>query len=94
MTMASMRSPVLGSPVLGSVSTIWIASALTLDEAEQRHHQPLRMLAARMADEIERRGQPVHALNARPSSNILLRRSAKRSNGAPSMISWSTLMFK
>jgi hypothetical protein len=35
-----------------------------------------------------------HAVNARPSSNILLRRSAKRSNGAPSMISWSTLIFK
>ena len=34
------------------------------------------------------------AVNARPSSNIFLRRSAKRTNGAPSMMSWSTLIFK
>jgi IclR family transcriptional regulator, mhp operon transcriptional activator len=47
--------PVKGSRVLGSVSMIWIASALTLDEAEQRYHQPLRTLAARIAEGAERR---------------------------------------
>jgi hypothetical protein len=34
---------------------IWIASALTLEEAEQRYHQPLQTLAARIADSAERR---------------------------------------
>jgi IclR family mhp operon transcriptional activator len=47
--------PIRGSRVLGSVSMIWIASALTLDEAEQRYHQPLQALAARIADGAERR---------------------------------------
>ena len=47
--------PVKGSRVLGSVSMIWIASALTLDEAEHRYHQPLQTLAARIAEGAERR---------------------------------------
>ena len=47
--------PVKGSRMLGSVSMIWIASALTLEEAEQRYHQPLRTLAARIAAGVERR---------------------------------------
>jgi hypothetical protein len=34
---------------------IWIASALTLDEAAQRYHEPLQTLAARIADNAERR---------------------------------------
>jgi IclR family transcriptional regulator, mhp operon transcriptional activator len=46
--------PICGSRVLGSVSMIWIASALTLDEAERRYHQPLQTLAARIADGAER----------------------------------------
>jgi IclR family mhp operon transcriptional activator len=46
---------VRGNRVLGSVSMIWIASALTLDEAERRYHQPLQTLAARIADGAERR---------------------------------------
>jgi IclR family transcriptional regulator, mhp operon transcriptional activator len=47
--------PIRGSRVLGSVSMIWIASALTLGEAEERYHQPLQTLAARIADGAERR---------------------------------------
>ena len=47
--------PIRGSRVLGSVSMIWIASALTLDEAEHRYHQPLQTLAAHIADSAERR---------------------------------------
>jgi IclR family transcriptional regulator, mhp operon transcriptional activator len=47
--------PILGSRVLGSVSMIWIASALTLDEAAQRYQQSLQTLAARIADGAERR---------------------------------------
>jgi hypothetical protein len=37
---------------------IWIVSALTLDEAEQRYHQPLQTLAIRIADGAERRCAP------------------------------------
>jgi IclR family transcriptional regulator, mhp operon transcriptional activator len=47
--------PICGTRVLGSVSMIWIASALTLDEAAQRYHEPLQTLAARIADNAERR---------------------------------------
>lgn len=47
--------PIRGTRVLGSVSMIWIASALTLDEAAQRYHQPLQTLAARIADGAEGR---------------------------------------
>jgi IclR family mhp operon transcriptional activator len=47
--------PIRGNRVLGSVSMIWIASALTLEEAAQRYNQPLRTLAARIADGVDRR---------------------------------------
>ena len=52
---AGISVPIRGKRVLGTVSMIWIASALPLQEAEQRFHQALQMLAARIADGAERR---------------------------------------
>src|SRR5262245_52144729 len=47
--------PIRGERLLGSVSMIWIASALTLEEAQQRFLAPLVELATRIADDVANR---------------------------------------
>jgi IclR family transcriptional regulator, mhp operon transcriptional activator len=46
---------IIGQRLLGCVSMVWIASALTLDEAQQRFLTPLRVLASRIAGEVDDR---------------------------------------
>jgi len=53
---SGMSVPIRGDQLLGSVSMIWIASALTLEEAQQRFLAPLVGLAARIAQEVDHRG--------------------------------------
>jgi IclR family transcriptional regulator, mhp operon transcriptional activator len=50
--------PIRGSRVLGCVSMIWIASALTMEEVHKRFATPLRALAGRIADDIAGRAAP------------------------------------
>jgi hypothetical protein len=44
-----------GERLLGCVSMIWIASALTMEEAQQRFLAPLLALASRIAGEVDDR---------------------------------------
>ena len=44
--------PIVGEHLLGCVSMVWIASALTLEEAQQRFLAPLLVLASRIAGEV------------------------------------------
>jgi IclR family mhp operon transcriptional activator len=47
--------PIVGERLLGCVSMVWIASALTLEEAQQRFLAPLLALASRIACEVDDR---------------------------------------
>jgi IclR family transcriptional regulator, mhp operon transcriptional activator len=47
--------PIAGERLLGCISMIWIASALTLEEAQQRFLAPLVALADRVAGEVDNR---------------------------------------
>jgi IclR family transcriptional regulator, mhp operon transcriptional activator len=47
--------PIRGERLLGCVSMIWIASALTMEEAQQRFLAPLLALASRIAGEVDER---------------------------------------
>jgi IclR family mhp operon transcriptional activator len=48
----------LGARVLGSMSVIWIASALTIEEAEKQLLRPLTSLASGIADAVRERREP------------------------------------
>jgi IclR family transcriptional regulator, mhp operon transcriptional activator len=47
--------PIVGQRLLGCVSMVWIASALTLEEAQQRFLTPLLTAASRIAGEVDDR---------------------------------------
>ena len=51
----AFRSPIRGERLLGCMSMIWIASALTMEEAQQRFLAPLLALASRIAGEVDDR---------------------------------------
>lgn len=52
---SGMSVPIRGDRLLGCVSMVWIASALTIEEAQRRFLAPLVALATRIAGEVERR---------------------------------------
>jgi IclR family transcriptional regulator, mhp operon transcriptional activator len=47
--------PIRGERLLGCVSMVWIASALTIEEAQQQFLAPLRSLASRIASQVDER---------------------------------------
>jgi IclR family mhp operon transcriptional activator len=48
--------PIRGERLLGCVSMVWIALALTIEEAQQRFLKPLLALAKSIAGEVDNRG--------------------------------------
>ncbi len=60
----------LGTRVLGSLSSIWISSALTIENAEAELHPPLATTAARIADAIRERALKQASLIANGSAPI------------------------
>jgi IclR family mhp operon transcriptional activator len=70
--------PIRGECVLGSVSMVWIASALTLTEAEQRFLAPLQSLAGRIADEIGHRRSPAGIASTRRTERLHREPAARR----------------
>jgi IclR family transcriptional regulator, mhp operon transcriptional activator len=61
--------PIRSQCLLGSVSMVWIASALTMTEAQQRFLAPLRSLVGRIADQVENRRSSA-GLSSRQTSEI------------------------
>ncbi len=60
----------LGTRVLGSLSSIWISSALTIENAEAELHPPLATTAARIADAIRERALKQASLIANGNAPI------------------------
>jgi len=60
----------LGTRVLGSLSSIWISSALTIEDAEAELCPPLATAAARIADAIRERALKLASLIANGSASI------------------------
>jgi IclR family transcriptional regulator, mhp operon transcriptional activator len=60
----------LGTRVLGSLSSIWISSALTIEGAETELYPPLATTAARIADAIRERALKLASLIANGSASI------------------------
>jgi IclR family mhp operon transcriptional activator len=50
---SGLSVPICGKRLLGSVSMVWIASALTMADAEKRFVQPLSQLAERIAAQVD-----------------------------------------
>jgi len=55
---SGLSVPIRGERLLGCVSMIWIASALTIEDAQQRFLAPLIELARRIAGEVGGRSVP------------------------------------
>jgi len=60
----------LGTRVLGSLSSIWISSALTIEDAKAELCPPLATAAARIADAIRERALKLASLMANGSASI------------------------
>lgn len=60
----------LGARVLGSLSSIWISSALTIEAAEAELYSPLATTAARIADAIRERALKQASLIANGNASI------------------------
>ncbi len=71
----------LGTRVLGSLSSIWISSALTIENAEAELHPPLATTAARIADAIRERALKQASLIANGSAPIPARAQRSMNQG-------------